>query len=245
MLSAPKLKIQTAPFSSIIAGAMIYEFGHGELLAITSVVVDPPMLNDQRKRPTSAEGRIQPCAIQGHRVSHRMLGPCCLCPMMDTTKPDYIEAAIYKASTGEQAGRYVASCAKDACGYFVPLEDLYDKPCPTKYHRHRDSGERVPPKVAHVSEIHQVPSTSRRSKRSGVMSGIKTDAILQRRPPVMRPSHKTANLLAKLDARERPGIPEVDFMRLFRKCECGYVMTHRASRDHDCLNKVVDLASKI
>jgi len=34
----------------------------------------------------------------------------------------------------------------------------------------------------------------------------------------MRPSHKTADLLAKLDARERPGIPEADFIRLFRKC---------------------------
>jgi hypothetical protein len=118
MLSALKLKIQTAPFSNIIAPAMIYEFGHGELLAFTSVVVDPPILNDLCKRPMSAEGRIQPCEMQGHHVSHRMLGPCCLCPMIDTNKPDYIEAAIYKASTGEQAGRYIASCVKDACGYF-------------------------------------------------------------------------------------------------------------------------------
>jgi len=37
--------------------------------------------------------------------------------MMDRTKPDYIEAAIYIASEGEQAGQYVASCAKNLCGY--------------------------------------------------------------------------------------------------------------------------------
>jgi len=34
----------------------------------------------------------------------------------------------------------------------------------------------------------------------------------------MRPSQETADLLAKLDARERPGISEVDFVMLFRKC---------------------------
>jgi len=57
----------------------------------------------------------------------------------------------------------------------------------------------------------------------------------------MRPSHEMADLLAKLDARERPGISEVDFVTLFRKCECGYHMTRRAFMDHDCLNEVVDL----
>jgi len=36
---------------------------------------------------------------------------------MDAMKPDFIEAAIYIASEGEQAGRYVATCAKNLCGY--------------------------------------------------------------------------------------------------------------------------------
>jgi hypothetical protein len=37
--------------------------------------------------------------------------------MMDITKPAFIEAAIYIATTGEQAGKYVATCAKNECGY--------------------------------------------------------------------------------------------------------------------------------
>jgi hypothetical protein len=37
--------------------------------------------------------------------------------MMDTTKPDFIKAAIYIAFEGEQAGQYIASCAKNLCGY--------------------------------------------------------------------------------------------------------------------------------
>ncbi|KIM80674.1 hypothetical protein PILCRDRAFT_89605 [Piloderma croceum F 1598] len=69
--------------------------------------------------PTSAEARISPSAMQEYHISHRMLGPCCLCPMLDANKPDFIEAAIYKASDGEHRGHFVATCAKDDCGYFV------------------------------------------------------------------------------------------------------------------------------
>lgn len=37
--------------------------------------------------------------------------------MVDENKPDFVEAAIYMASVGEQAGQYIATCAKDECGY--------------------------------------------------------------------------------------------------------------------------------
>jgi len=38
--------------------------------------------------------------------------------MMDPMTPDFVEAAIYMASDGDNAGQYVATCAKDKCGYF-------------------------------------------------------------------------------------------------------------------------------
>jgi hypothetical protein len=38
--------------------------------------------------------------------------------MMDAKESDFVEAAIYVATEGEQWGRYVASCAKDLCGYY-------------------------------------------------------------------------------------------------------------------------------
>ena len=59
------------------------------------------------QRPTTTQARIHPSALHGHRMSHRMLGPCCLCPMMDASKPDFIEAAIYVTSDGEHAGEYM------------------------------------------------------------------------------------------------------------------------------------------
>jgi hypothetical protein len=36
---------------------------------------------------------------------------------MDIMKPSFVEAAIYIASGGEYAGKYIAACAKDECGY--------------------------------------------------------------------------------------------------------------------------------
>lgn len=43
--------------------------------------------------------------------------------MMDTAKPDFMEAAIYKACQGREAGQYVATCAKDECGYVGESSD--------------------------------------------------------------------------------------------------------------------------
>jgi hypothetical protein len=41
--------------------------------------------------------------------------------MVDAKKPNFVEAAIYMASDGEHAGHFVATCAKDECGYFGTL----------------------------------------------------------------------------------------------------------------------------
>jgi hypothetical protein len=73
------------------------------------------------RRPSNNGERVSPSELQNHRVSHHMLGPCCLCPLVDQYKPDFVEAAIYVAGTGTFAGEYVASCAQDQCGYFGKL----------------------------------------------------------------------------------------------------------------------------
>jgi len=56
--------------------------------------------------------------MENHRMTHRMSFPCCLCPLADENQPDFVEAAIYMATDGPLAGKYVASCARDLCGYF-------------------------------------------------------------------------------------------------------------------------------
>jgi hypothetical protein len=37
--------------------------------------------------------------------------------MMDVSEPDFVKAAVCMATDSEQAGKYVATCAKDVCGY--------------------------------------------------------------------------------------------------------------------------------
>jgi hypothetical protein len=76
---------------------------------------------------------------------------------MDITKPSFVEAAIYIAPEGEYAGKYVAGCAKDECGYIgefpyvlfwmcvwsspavvqAPLEKFYDKLGPIEAYARR------------------------------------------------------------------------------------------------------------
>jgi hypothetical protein len=62
--------------------------------------------------------RVEPHNLQAWRVSHRMLGPCCLCPMANVAEPDFKEAAIYQMPCASKGREYVASCARDLCGYF-------------------------------------------------------------------------------------------------------------------------------
>lgn len=73
---------------------------------------------DYVSRPSTTKSRVHPSDLRDYRMSHRMLGPCCFCPLAEETQPDYVEAPIYMASLGESAGQYVASCARDRCGYF-------------------------------------------------------------------------------------------------------------------------------
>lgn len=57
-----------------------------------------------------------------------MLGPCCLCPLVNPRGLDFVEAAMYFTTTGSHAGQYIASCAKDQCGYLGDFQSyvLFD-----------------------------------------------------------------------------------------------------------------------
>jgi hypothetical protein len=70
------------------------------------------------QRPCVNRVRVHPSELRAYRMSHRMLGPCCLCPLFDATNPDYVEAPMYMKPKGPHAGHYVASCVEDRCGYF-------------------------------------------------------------------------------------------------------------------------------
>jgi hypothetical protein len=79
-------------------------------------------------RPSTMEARVPPSDLRNYRLSHCMLGPCCLCPLADQNGPDFVEAAIYPS--GALSGEYVASCASEKCGYFgksleLPLNEAF------------------------------------------------------------------------------------------------------------------------
>ena len=77
-------------------------------------------------RPSTTEARIEPSELRGHRMSHQMLGPCCLCPLAYPRGPDFSESAIYVVSGhGSLSGEYVASCARGRCDYFGTLQRIF------------------------------------------------------------------------------------------------------------------------
>lgn len=69
-------------------------------------------------RPSSVESRIEPWDLRQHRKTHQFLGPCCLCPKVDPNQPDFVEAAIFPVPRGVISGEYIATCARNRCGYF-------------------------------------------------------------------------------------------------------------------------------
>ena len=75
-------------------------------------------------RPGGIPGRKHPDMFRALRETTRMLGPCCLCPLLDKNGPDYVEAAMYMAIVGPYTGQYVISCADDKCGYLGNNEML-------------------------------------------------------------------------------------------------------------------------
>ena len=82
-------------------------------------------------RPVNTDGeRIPPSALSEHRLSHRFLGPCCLCPVITPAPrggwPEFIEAAILMATGGRLSGQYIAACARGRCGYIGEQQAKFD-----------------------------------------------------------------------------------------------------------------------
>ncbi|KIM72148.1 hypothetical protein PILCRDRAFT_93583 [Piloderma croceum F 1598] len=76
----------------------------------------------QFKQDSNSMEQVHPGSFRHHRDIRQMLGPCCLCPKIDTVGPDYVESAIYVATTGPFASQYVFGHARDKCGYMVFLK---------------------------------------------------------------------------------------------------------------------------
>ncbi|KIM75849.1 hypothetical protein PILCRDRAFT_13225 [Piloderma croceum F 1598] len=205
--------------------------------------------------PWNGGSRLGPSQIQDHRETHDMLGPGCICPMVYPSGPNFVEAAIFMLTDGPLVGQYVAGCARNKCGYLVPMEPIFVHPgVPVKCYAPRLPNEPAPPRVFHISEngsLHAILGpesidTNERTNLSDLVPDINLlDHVLEidapdlvpRRQlgPSIRSAHKGVNLLLNLlDSRVHLGVTKVEFCRLFVKCDCGYIMTRRALRDHAC-----------
>jgi hypothetical protein len=60
--------------------------------------------------------------------------------------------------------------------------------------------------------------------------------------PRRREATTTETLLA-LNASTQPGLSEKDFQKLFARCKCGLIMTHRVFKRHACMEVIDALAS--
>ena len=70
-------------------------------------------------RPVNQHGeRVTPSDFEAYRLSHKVLGPCCLCPFQDRDVRNYKESPIFMVGLGRYAGEYVAACADNRCSYF-------------------------------------------------------------------------------------------------------------------------------
>jgi hypothetical protein len=80
---------------------------------------DLPEFCDFFYRPINERGeRMTPSDLVAHRRTHRLRGPMCLCPLIQSRNPpDIVEAAISIVTSGNHAGEYIACCAEDICGY--------------------------------------------------------------------------------------------------------------------------------
>jgi hypothetical protein len=88
---------------------------------------------------------ITPTDLNKHCFMHKLLAPCCLCPLKYCGQCTFTEVAIMIEMYGRHHGEYIARCACNSCGYHgkllqfkyqtslptldeVNLERIYPKP---------------------------------------------------------------------------------------------------------------------
>ena len=80
------------------------------------------LVAEQLIRPINEQGqRVTPSDLAAHRLSHRFLGPRCLCMLENYSRGSHKEAVIVILTRGPHVGEYVARCATGRCGYFGKL----------------------------------------------------------------------------------------------------------------------------
>ena len=116
MNTQPRSGFPTRLSWNIIVAPTNYNHGHGKQLFC--YIIDGSYLQYPSGRLSTETSHITPSQLWSHRISHRMLGPCCFCPLADPYAPGFVESAIYRRTESPYMGEWVATCARNKCGYF-------------------------------------------------------------------------------------------------------------------------------
>ncbi|KAI0374581.1 hypothetical protein BV20DRAFT_1048641 [Pilatotrama ljubarskyi] len=103
--------------------------------------------------------RVTPDELVTHRLTHKFLGPGCMCALRNPTADAFVEASIFCVERGAHTGEWVAACASSACKYFVLLEKFYAKNgVPCKMYPRRNADEAPAPDPVVLERPFEIPS---------------------------------------------------------------------------------------
>ncbi|KAJ2920139.1 hypothetical protein MD484_g315, partial [Candolleomyces efflorescens] len=203
-------------------------------------------------RPLTDDGApVPPEELEEHGRTHQYSMPCCLCPVL-------LKSTFYRASkvgivqffgqgeTDDKVSyhaKYVAACAEQRCGYFVVLDDHFNKDTqPVGYFRKRDKRGPLWNDPFHFDETEEEVKTSGIRQ---IYSDLQDDSMknLRGTRKLLRLENPRwfADMEADLAALVFEGLPAQQFWDLFSQCtRCKFVLPrHYFPYAHKCATEVV------
>ncbi|KAH6880999.1 hypothetical protein BKA70DRAFT_1238514 [Coprinopsis sp. MPI-PUGE-AT-0042] len=168
--------------------------------------------------------RVPPSDLEGHRRTHYFMAPCCLCPLL--LGEMYVESKIGLAVVApgsvrsEVSGEYIAQCARNECGYFVPLERFYArKILKVNAYKKRDA-PLEPHQLNYISDL--APG---HEEMLGLPQALPSSSIWSRGPRKFDHPIDTQTVYTDFNNLWARGVEEDVFWRLFVQCAlCKMVM---------------------
>ncbi|KAH6899087.1 hypothetical protein BKA70DRAFT_1437579 [Coprinopsis sp. MPI-PUGE-AT-0042] len=175
--------------------------------------------------PSDAESgeRIPPSELEDHRRTHHFTAPCCLCAI--SLDEAHVEARIGLAvvAPGNRGAdlcrEYVAQCALNRCGYFVPLERFYARKVLKVKAYPKRTTPLAPEQLNYISDFESTSGIAQALPSSSIWArGPKTALRVEHPLNIKQACTEFNNLWAR-------GVEEDVFWRLFVQCAlCCMIM---------------------
>ncbi|TEB18702.1 hypothetical protein FA13DRAFT_1803135 [Coprinellus micaceus] len=185
------------------------------------------------------ETRVPPSKLEAYRRTHHFRGPCCLCAFASNRSYTEAKIGIVETFNGDKDrncsvlhGEYVATCATQACGYFLCLERFY----PVRGLKVQVYAKRGTYALGFIAlmRVFDVPKSFRAG--DGLFQ-VMTDSVIRGRPRCFQVINPVPRKVRDAIARELwRGVNEDRFWDLFVQClVCKTVALRQAmSGGHNC-----------